>query len=65
MTYSIKEVSAGSDGKISVTLADYKGDGEAVSSDAELYYVINGENVYNQADLTEHFYTKDYIDRTL
>ena len=65
MTYSIKNVSADSDGKISVTLADYKGDGEAISSDAQLYYVINGENVYNQADLTEHFYTKDYIDSTL
>ena len=65
MSYSIKNVAADKDGKISVVLADYTGDGPIVSSGQQLYYVINGENIYNQADLTEHFYTKDYIDSTL
>ena len=65
MSYSIKNVSANDEGKIFVTLANYLGDGQAVSSDAQLYYVINGENVYNQADLSQFFYTKDYIDSTL
>ena len=65
MSYSIKNVAADKDGKISVVLADYTGDGPIVSSEQQLYYIIDGENVYNQADLTEHFYTKDYIDSTL
>lgn len=65
MSYFIKNVAADKDGKISVVLADYTGDGPIVSSEQQLYYVIDGENVYNQADLTEHFYTKDYIDSTL
>ena len=65
MSYSIKNVAADKDGKISVVLADSTGDGPVVSSTQQLYYVIDGTNVYNQADLTKYFYTKDYIDSTL
>jgi hypothetical protein len=47
MTYSISAVSADADGKISVTLADYKGDGTAVSSGQSLYYTVKNAKLYN------------------
>ena len=65
MTYTIKSVAADANGKISVTLADHKGDGAAVSSGQELYYTVKGAKVYNQGSLTDHFYTKSEIDATL
>lgn len=65
MTYTIKSVAADANGQISVTLADHKGDGAAVSSGQELYYTVKGAKVYNQGSLTDHFYTKSEINATL
>ena len=58
--YTITDVTADNAGKISVTMKDQNGAGEAVVSGADLYYVVNGETVYNQGVID--FYTKDEID---
>ena len=57
-SYSITDVEAGNDGKIHVEL-----NGTDFESDADLYYVVNGTNVYNQG--TIDFYTKNEIDNLI
>lgn len=53
--YTIDGVTGYNDGKIGVSL-----NGTEVKSGADLYYIVNGTNVYNQG--TIDFYTKNEID---
>ena len=53
-------ISADKDGKLTVTVTDSKDEQVTATSDAVLYYTVNGKAVYNQG--TIDFYTKDEID---
>lgn len=61
--YSITGVSADNTGKISVSLKEKDGLDKTTSSGADLYYMVNGDPVYNQGSI--EFYTKDEIDRKI
>lgn len=68
MLHKISSINAGNDGKIYVKLVDSSGDdipGSINASDQVLYYKVDGAKVYNQAELTDYFYTKEDIDSTL
>ncbi len=65
ITYSISAVNADSDGKVHVTLTQPNGNPVTTSSGANLYYTIKGEEIYNQGELGNYFYTKEEIDTTL
>lgn len=68
MLHKISSINAGADGKIYISLVDNSGDlipGSATASEQVLYYKVDGAKVYNQAELTDYFYTKEDIDSTL
>ena len=61
--YSITGVSADNTGKISVSLKEKDGSEVTTSSGTDLYYVVNGKEVYNQGSI--EFYTKNEIDKKI
>lgn len=68
MLHKISSIKADADGKIYVKLVNSRGDsipGSTEASEQVLYYKVNGAKVYNQAELTNYFYTKADIDSTL
>lgn len=68
MLHKISSINADADGKIYVKLVDGSGDnisGSTEASEQVLYYKVDGAKVYNQAELTNYFYTKEDIDSTL
>ena len=59
-TNTSANITADNTGKLTVTVADSRGDEVSKTSGQVLYYVVNGKNVYNQGSID--FYTKDEID---
>lgn len=57
--YSITGVSADNTGKINVKLKEKNGSEKTTSSGTDLYYMVNGNPVYNQGSI--EFYTKEQI----
>lgn len=65
ISYNISSVSADAEGKLHIALSNAAGTSVTTSSDQNLYYKVNGAQIYNQAELTNYFYTKSEIDSTL
>lgn len=61
-TYEVKEISANDSGQITVSLKSSDSANPVLTtSNADLYYTVNGETVYNQG--TIDFYTKNELDQ--